>query len=359
MPTRTTDAKWLKNQKRWQIKVQANGVRKTFSSSTPGRAGKADANRKADEWLSSELVDSSVPTSAVWDKWIESVISEDALYKAKSFWKNHFYPIGKKQIGKLNVGDLQSVVDSAAKKGLAKKTLANMRATLTAFIKWSRKNNYTAISTEDLTIPKNAPKAKKIILQPDDIRKIWQSKDTMYSNVFKFAILTGLRPGELLGLQWGDIKDNRLFISRSVNFKGNITDGKNENAQRVIWLGDYELAVLDAQRKSLNKRHVISPWVFPSRYGTHAYQVNVYESWKLFSKNNGITPGVTPYGWRHTFISINNDMPEGLKRRRVGHSQNMDTEGIYGHAIAGEEEQAAEHVKQRFDTIFKPTSKPT
>ena len=29
-------------------------------------------------------------------------------------------------------------------------------------------------------------------------------------------------------------------------------------------------------------------------------------------------------------------MPEGLKRRRVGHAMNMDTEGVYGQAVMGE-----------------------
>jgi len=51
MPTRINEAQWLQTQNRWQIKVQANGVRKAFTSSTPGRAGKAEAHRKADEWL--------------------------------------------------------------------------------------------------------------------------------------------------------------------------------------------------------------------------------------------------------------------------------------------------------------------
>mgnify|MGYP000375794216 FL=1 len=41
---RTNTAQWYDKQKHWQIKVQKNGVRKSFYSSTPGRAGQREAN---------------------------------------------------------------------------------------------------------------------------------------------------------------------------------------------------------------------------------------------------------------------------------------------------------------------------
>ena len=215
------------------------------------------------------------------------------------------------------------------------------------------------LSTEDLTISKSAPKGKKAILQLDDIIKLWKGKDAPYSNLFKFAVLTGLRPGELIGLRWADITGSRLSIKRSISCRGEITNGKNENAQRVLWLGKYELDVLTAQRAALKKRGIISPWIFPKHDGDHAMQCAVAHSWEVFRRKADITPGITPYGWRHTFVSINNNMPEGLKRRRVGHAASMDTEGIYGQAIAGEDEQAAAYVEQRFDAIFGAVPKPT
>ena len=360
MPTRIVEAQWLKKQKRWQIKVQANGIRKAFTSSIPGRAGKAEANLKADEWLLSQTIDSSTPVSVLWPKWIESITSPDALTKANTHWNRHISQvIAKKAISKVTEGDLQAILNSAAKKGMAFKTIANIRGTLAAFTKWLRMNRYASLSTIDLTISKSAPRGKKIILQPDDIMKLWKGEDAPYSNLFKFAVLTGLRPGELLGLRWADISDCRLSVKRSITYRGKITPGKNANAQRIIWLGKYELDVLEAQRKALKKRGIISPWIFPKYDGDHAKQCAVAHSWEVFSRKAGITPGITPYGWRHTFVSINNNMPAGLKRRRVGHSVSMDTEGVYGQAVVGEDEQAAVYVEQRFDAIFSSSPKPT
>lgn len=360
MPTRIVEAQWLKKQKRWQIKVQADGIRRAFTSSIPGRAGKAEAHRKADEWLSSTLVGSTSLVPIVWDKWVASLNSADAITKAGTFWKRYISSvIGKKQIGDITEGDLQDIIDRAAKKGLAWKSLSNIRSILAGFIKWSRKNRFTTITTEDLDIPKNAPKGKKVILQPSDIIKMWSVKQTPYNNLFKLAVLTGLRPGELIGLQWQDVIDSRLHVQRAINYSGEITEGKNENAQRIIWLGEYEQNILQQQRIYLKKSGIISPWIFPKYDDQHPKQQAVTREWKTFCKYAGITTNVTPYGWRHTFVSINNEMPEGLKRRRVGHAMNMDAEGVYGQAVMGEDELAANYVKQKFDAIFSASPKPT
>ena len=48
---RTNTAKWIESAQRWQINVQKDGVRKTFTSAKPGRTGQREANAKADAWL--------------------------------------------------------------------------------------------------------------------------------------------------------------------------------------------------------------------------------------------------------------------------------------------------------------------
>jgi integrase len=358
--TRTINAVWMEKYKRWQINVQADGVRKSFVSTIPGRAGKAEANRKADEWLDSQVMDGSAPVSAVWANWSATLTSKDSIKKASICWRLHFSPVcGKKQMSKITEGDLQAVIDRAAAKGMAWKSLSNIRGTMSAFIKWARKNRYTTLTLEDVDIPKSAVKGKKIILQPDDIVKMWEAPSTLYSNLFKLAVLTGLRPSELVGLKWIDIDENLLHIRRAIDYDGDMSKGKNENAERTLWIGEYEIAVLDAQRDALKKRGVIAPWVFANPDGNFPMQRAVARGWKRFAKSAQLTPGVTPYGWRHTFVSINNEMPGGLKQRRVGHAKNMDTEGVYGHMVIGEQQQAAEYVRQQIDSILRRSQKHT
>lgn len=46
-------------------------------------------------------------------------------------------------------------------------------------------------------------------------------------------------------------------------------------------------------------------------------------------------------------------MLEGLKKITIGHSQDMDADGIYGHQMAGDLAKAAAFTEEAFSEIIK------
>ena len=77
--------------------------------------------------------------------------------------------IGHIQIGKLNSGHLQDVLNRSYKNGvlrkgatrrskgpLSRKTLQGIRATELNFLKWARQHKYTTLHPEDLQVPRGA-----------------------------------------------------------------------------------------------------------------------------------------------------------------------------------------------------------
>ena len=62
---------------------------------------------------------------------------------------------------------------------------------------------------------------------------------------------------------------------------------------------------------------------------------------------------VSLYELRHTYVSVNKEMPEGLRKMTIGHSQDMDTEGTYGHQMAGDLAKAAAFTEEAFSEIIK------
>ena len=366
MSTRKNEAKWIESRSRWQINVQADGVRRTFTSATPGRKGKIEAERKADKWFSEMLVDENTRCEILLDKWLEKL----KLSTSRSNWlpvqgriNKWIKPvIGTKRINRLTQNDLQAVIDNAySVGGLAAKTLKNIRGDLMAFIKFCRGANTTSFHPEELTIPASAKKSSKGIVGTDDIKKLFESSQTLYYgavvddffiNAYRFQVVTGVRPGELIGLQWNDIDGSRVSLERSINHLGEVTQGKNENAARTFVLGSTALSILEAQRQMLADYRLISPLVFPDRDGGHIDQRVYRVAWKRYCKHNGMTE-TTPYELRHTFVSINDEMPSGLKKMVVGHSQSMDTEGIYGHLKQGDMEKAAGYIDRAFGDILK------
>lgn len=355
MSERKNEAAWIESRSRWQINVQADGVRKTFTSSTPGKKGKIEAERKVDEWLETQIVGGNTRCSILLDQFYQQkkdttshTNSSQIEYHIRCFIKP---VIGMKRIDRVTEDDLQAVIDRAHAAGRYQKTLSNIRATIQAFMKFCRKKKVTILFPENIVLPRNAPKKEKHIAGPEDIRKLFTITSTCwhmaerqdwYIHAYRFAVLTGLRPGELLGLRWEDLKDGKIHIRRSINDDGEITQGKNSNARRTLSVQGIAEQELEAQREMLRRNAVVSPYIFPSPESGVTAQKRYRQSWQRYCKHNGLTR-TTPYELRHTYVSINDEMPDGLKKKALGHSRNMDTEGVYGHLKSGDLERIAQY----------------
>jgi len=365
MGKRINSAVWFDKYSRWQIKVQKDGERRTFTSATPGRTGQREANKKADEWLDDGIVGASVRASVLYGKWIEELKTSTGrghwtIYQG--FWKNW---ISKKllstRVGDITEQHLQDVITAGSKAGLSKKTLSNLRACMTAFIKYARKCKASTLLVEHVTIPRNAPVGERSILQPVDIIKLFnidyvtlyhKKVYDLYVNAFRFEVVTGLRPGEVIGLQWDDVGDGIVTLKRSINKYNEQTRGKNDNARRSFALTPIAQDILDKQKAKLAELRIDTEIVFPNELGVHIKQRTYHKRWVRYSASNGISKA-SPYELRHTFVSAVKQLPEGFLKMLVGHSKDMDTYGVYSHIVSGDMEKAAELVQQTFLAILK------
>lgn len=258
---RVTTAKWIESREHWRIDVQKDGVRRSFYSSKTGRTGQRECHAKADEWLDDNITESSTRVQVLWEEYLgmqKESTSKSNWLKTESFGNNWIKPnIGSKKIGDLSEAHLQQVISKAYAKGLAKKTLTNLKATMTSFIKYCRMRNATKLFPENVSIPKGAKSSQKRILQPNDLATLFSvDTTTRYDkrikdpliNAYRLQVLTGLRPGELMGLEWKDIVGNKIYVHRSINKYGEITTGKNENAVRHFALSSLAQGVLEDQK---------------------------------------------------------------------------------------------------------------
>lgn len=109
---RTNTAKWIESAGRWQINVQKNGVRKTFTSAKPGRTGQREANKKADEWLDIGVKTERIKVSDAWEQLLQQKkLVSDAEYKnMASFGRSHLLPaIGIKSVKAVTEQDFQKI----------------------------------------------------------------------------------------------------------------------------------------------------------------------------------------------------------------------------------------------------------
>ncbi|MDD7633348.1 MAG: site-specific integrase [Firmicutes bacterium] len=358
MGKRTNTATWSEKYSRWQINVQKDGYRRSFYSSTPGRTGQREANAKADAWLDSGIIGAASNVEKLFTEFAEAnkLLSGSSAAAQIDYYKRVWIVpnIGRVKIANICDNDIQKLLDQMVAKGLSRKSVQNCKGILSKFFKWCRKNKYTDYRPDDVEISASARNKGKRVLQPDELATLFSSTETTFNGKpvedpyiysYRFAVLTGLRPGELRGLKWEDITGNVVNVRRAINIHGEETRGKNENAVRSFVLSDQAAQALQRQREQGNRGEYVFPLPPHSAY---------YNGWKTYCKHNGITP-VSLYELRHTFVSIAKTLSEGEIKPLVGHSKNMDTFSVYGHELSGEDAATAQKVTAIFDRL---TSRP-
>ena len=339
---------------RWRIQVRQDGRRLSFSSSVPGKKGRLECIRKYERWYYDE---------GTGEKTVERVASEflsdvkarrgdtsEAYFQYERYIRLYIAPrCGARKICKMTLRDWQNVINEARgqKKPLSEKTLKSLRGIIMGIVKFGYEDYQCEPLRGCLYIPKGHSKKEKEILQRDDVRKLLEVSKLWYYPLFCFLLLTGMRPGEALGLQTSDVTRDRVIIRRSVNAKGLITEGKNENARRMIPIGELASSVIRQTIERNEAHNLDTEWIFCSPDGSQGNQSTMRNHWNQLKKERGLPGSV--YSLRHTFISMmKNVLPEQTIKDIVGHSVSMDTFGTYGHFISGSEKQAADVIDLTF-----------
>jgi integrase len=309
--------------------------------------------------------------SVILELWLEDLkktTSSGHHRQQESIANNWIIPtIGHKRIGSITHKDLQDVIDTYYVhgnngNGASKKSLMNLRSCLAAFMKYCRSIPCSTLVPEFMKIPRGAKPSEKKIATADDLRKLFSSDRTKYRNgskrdfyinLYRFAVVTGLRPGEIIALQNKDIQGEKLTICRSINDKDEVTRGKNDNARRTIILPRIAIRILEDQKNMLKQCGLISQYVFPRSDGSYIPQEKLRIAWGRYREFNGIEGAKTPYEMRHTFVSVADEMPLSLEKMVVGHSENMDTDGVYGHQKAGDLSRAAAYMDDAFSSFLE------
>ncbi len=357
--------KW--NGEKWVLSVMVDRKRKQFTSCIPRTQGKREVIDRALDWL--EMMDddkSRVYFSEAWANFMEDYHkrngNNEQSYQLAKIGSIFLVPaLGGIRCGKITIEQMQGVINNAKPKkrkgNLSRKYLSNIKGCLVQFCRWATPRGYFKIDlASQLYVPKHGEPAHKTILQLDEIEKVFQNPTGLwYERGLMLEILTGLRPSEILGLQRNDYDNGILTIKRGINARGEITQGKNRNARRVINCPNEVRDLIEAQLEAIKNLH--SVWLFPNFIGDKPSQKGFRNTWKKICAAHDLPMDTTPYCLRHTFYSHTESyLPERLIKMVFGHSSTTDGHNIYGnHLINGELVEARDRLE--ITPLYKTVAK--
>ena len=107
---------------------------------------------------------------------------------------------------------------------------------------------------ELLFIPREAARPEHTAMSREEVQKCFSVLDQRERLVVKFAVLAGLRPGEIFGLKWGHLSETHVEVRQRV-YRGEIDTPKTSNSIRKAALSAGLMAEIELWRSvSLRRR---------------------------------------------------------------------------------------------------------
>lgn len=214
----------------------------------------------------------------------------------------------------------------------------------------------------------NGRRPKRIIRYLDDkqakqfLEVLMRCKDIRIKTAFIILLFTGMRRGELAGLEWKDVnfKDRTISICRTSNYSKSCglytKEPKTESSIRTItfsqivknqlyeyWLWYY------SNKKCLDDKWVETDRIFIGKNG-NSINPQIFNMWLTMLRIRYDLPYFTIHSLRHTNITLQiaAGIPLTTVSGRVGHSRTSTTTDIYAHFIKTSDRQAADALDELF-----------
>jgi integrase len=229
------------------------------------------------------------------------------------------------------------------------KTAINELVPLKKMFKHAVRWGYLRLNPAEHVERPRVEKEEMEILTPMEVRLFLNEATPKHKPLFLTAVLTGMRRGELLGLQWGDIDwhNNQINVRRSV-WNGEFVTPKSKNSVRRIDISPHLAKELRTHKLAcpVSDRDL----VFPSLKGTPLEPDSLVKRHFLPALRRAKVRRVRFHDLRHTNVALRIEQGQNIKyiQHQLGHASIQTTLDRYGHLL---KEVNTEQAK-KLDTIL-------
>ncbi len=265
---------------------------------------------------------------------------------------------GHIKLSSLQPVHVQSLYNNMREIGLSARTIQYTHTVLASSLRQAVKWRYLSINPAvSADLPKSSRKPMRSLTVEQLNKFLRVAQEDSQGIIFVFAIITGTRPSEYLGLQWGNvdldkgvIKIDRKLVDRS-GIPAHFDHPKTARSKRSIPI-PFELVQLlvDHKRKQNENRlkqgnkYVNQDLVFPALNGNPLRRENLIKRhFKPLLEKAELPKSIRLYDLRHTCATLllsENTHPK-IVSERLGHASVMLTLDIYSHVLPHMQQEAS------------------
>ena len=238
---------------------------------------------------------------------------------------------GAMPLSQVTLASVQQFIKALLGKGLSPKTIGNVIVILKEMFKHAVQwGHLDANPVQYVERPRGEDKEMDVFT-PGEIRRLLDAQEEPLRTLLLTAALTGMRQGELFGLQWEDIDFAAHVIHvRRALWRGRLGTPKSKRSRRAIDMPPTLEAAL--QRLSTTRR---SEFVFCSERGTPIDADNFRHREFPQALRRGGLRRVRFHDLRHTYTSLliaHGAHPKYIQAQ-LGHASIQTTLNRYGHLM--------------------------
>jgi integrase len=322
---------------------------------------------------------SFLATSEFFEAVEKKQLTREAIAKKSGTAINTVYQVfNKKAVARVSAEKIalaagssfhRAFVNSRAGKVLSNKTIRHHHMLISAVLNKAVEWEVIKENKARLIKPPKVEKRDVVFLEEAEVEVLireLKKAPVQEAMMIKLFLLTGMRRGEMCGLEWKDIDFKRkvLSIHRASQYlkdRGVFTkEPKTKSSKRSMPIARTTSALLKNYKEWQEKQRAFygdewneSDRLFTTANGAPIHPDTVSGWFHDFIKRTGL-PEVSVHGLRHTFITlmISKGIDIVTVSNLVGHSMPSTTINMYAHAVSERKASAVEAIGQVYDGLM-------
>jgi integrase len=200
-----------------------------------------------------------------------------------------------------------------------------------------------------------AAKAEAAYFENDELPRLFAALERNDRHLVRLAVMSGMRAGELIALEWGDVNigERSIRVRRAYKDGFGVSAPKSKTSLRTVHLTSEGVAVLEDLLRDRGGVPADDELVFASDVNEDGYR----RGWQMTKtllhpamKRAGLPNSRTFHSLRHTYarLAFEAGATVGAVSRQLGHSNTSVTENTYEHWSQEARKREAEKLEGAF-----------